>query len=330
MARMALAAGHDVTCVARGDDLPTGAVHVRADRDTDDALAGVADSRWDVVIDVARQPGHVRRAVRDLAPAAERFVFVSSTSAYVSHSDLGADEDAALHPPLPADEMSSPDDYGAAKAAGERAVLDGFGAARALIVRPGLVGGPGDPSGRTGYWGSRLASPSNVERRVLVPDAPQLPTAVIDVRDLAGWLVHAAGEGRDGIFNAGGEPMLFPAHLEVARRIAGHDGPLELVGEDWLIEHGVAQWSGPRSLPLWIADRSWYGMNARSSARARAAGLALRPLEETIADSLRWDLDHANGPGSGAGLTDDEERALLAAWRREARGAKGETTKPPG
>jgi len=64
---------------------------------------------------------------------------------------------------------------------------------------------------------------------------------------------------------------------------------------------------------LWLVDRSWYGMNARSNARARAAGLEIRPLSETLADSLRRDLDHSALPGRGAGLTDDEERELLTA-----------------
>lgn len=101
--------------------------------------------------------------------------------------------------------------------------------------------------------------------------------------------------------------------LEIARAVAGHTGPLVLAEQDWLALQGVAEWSGPRSLPLWIADRSWYGMNARSTERALAAGLPLRALSETLADSLAWDLEHFAGVTRGAGLSDADERELLAA-----------------
>ena len=312
VAEAAVRGGHEVTCVARGSGAPAGASLRRADRNDDDALGEVASSRWDAVIDVARQPGQVRRAVRDLEPVADRFVFVSTCSVYASQAEVGADESGALLEPLRADVTDSPEEYGPAKVACEQAVLDGFGPDRSVIVRPGLIGGPGDPSGRTGYWPLRFARPSNPERRVLVPSVPELPTAVIDVRDLAEWIVRLAGGGSAGIFNAVGDPVLFPAHLETARSVAGHTGPLVLAEEGWLTARGVAQWSGARSLPLWLADRSWYGMNTRSNAQARTAGLALRPLAETLADSLAWDLRHLTDLGAGAGLTDTDERELLA------------------
>lgn len=312
VAEAAIRLGHEVTCVARGSAVPAGASLVRADRDDDDALFEVASSRWDAVIDVARQPGHVRRAVRDLEPVADRFVFVSSCNVYSSQAEVGADEDAVLMDPLGADAMGSPDDYGAAKVACEQAVLAGFGSRRSAIARAGLIGGPGDPSGRTGYWALRFAQPSNPEHRVLVPEVPELPTAVIDVRDLADWLLRLAEGEAHGIFNAVGEPVLFPAHIEAARATAGHTGPLVLASEGWLAKQGVAEWSGPRSLPLWLSDRSWYGMNTRSNVRARKAGLMIRSLPETLADSLAWDLEHDGGVTRRAGLTDEDERELLA------------------
>ncbi|WP_197067861.1 hypothetical protein [Actinomyces polynesiensis] len=212
--------------------------------------------------------------------------------------------------------MSSPEDHGSAKVACEQAVLAGFGPRRTMVIRPGLIGGPGDPSGRTGYWGLRFARPSNPGRRVLVPDAPELPTSLIDVRDLAGWIIHAVGRGAHGVFNAVGDPVPFPEHIDTARRLSGHDATVVPAPQDWLVRHGVAEWAGPRSLPLWLADPAWYGMNTRSGARARTEGLRTRPLSETLADSLRWDLDHGVVPGRGAGLTDDEERELLDASGR--------------
>lgn len=336
VAEVSVRAGHDVTCLARGTGVPSGVTLVQADRELDDALSAVTrrsgvgaadgarpeavqdsgtDSRWDAVIDVSMQPGHVRRAVRDLEPVAARYVFVSTCSVYADNDQPGADEDAPLLEPLAADRMQAMEEYGHAKVACEQAVLDGFGPERSVTVRPGLIGGPGDASGRTGYWAHRCARPSNPEGQVLVPDVPELPTAVIDVRDLAQFLVHVAVGDDHGVFNALGEPVPFPEHLEVARRVAGHTGPVERVAQDWLLEQGVAQWAGPRSLPLWIADADWYGMNVRSIDQARAAGLTLRPLVDTLADSLAFDLEHQVELPHGAGLTDQEERELLAAWQ---------------
>nr|WP_274635842.1 NAD-dependent epimerase/dehydratase family protein [Microbacterium bovistercoris] len=308
-------AGHDVTCVARGSDVPPGVALVHADRDRDDALASLARTRWDAVIDVARQPGQVRRAVRALEPVAGISVFVSTVSVYASHAERGADENAETLAPLDADVMDGPEQYGPAKVACEHAVLAGFGPERSAIVRPGLIGGPGDGSGRTTYWVRRLAHPSTPAGTVLVPDAPDLPTSVIDVRDLADWLVRLAAERTAGTFNAVGDPMPFPAHLQTARDVAGHTGALAAASADWLRAHDVDEWAGPRSLPLWLADRDAYGMGDRSNARARAAGLALRPLAETLADILAATAGQdAHGlEVHGAGLTDDEERALLAA-----------------
>jgi len=303
-AASAIAAGHDVTCAARGVDVPQGATRVRIDRDMVDGLAPLADARWDAVIDVSRQPGQVRRATRRLRT--DRYVFVSTCNVYASQAHIGADESAPLLAPLDADIMTDPEDYGRAKVACEDAVREAFGADRSAIVRPGLIGGPGDPTGRSTYWPRRFAAPSNLDGALLAPDAPGLPTALIDVRDLAAWLVRLAEGAGSGAFNAQGEPHPLPAHLDAARAAAGHRGEVMTVAEDWLAAQGVNEWAGPRSLPLWLRDTDWYGMNARSTQRAVAAGLERRPLESTLADVL------SGAVVSGAGLTDDEERELLA------------------
>jgi hypothetical protein len=91
-------------------------------------------ARWDAVIDVATQPGHVRRAVRDLEPVAAHYLFVSTGNVYASQERIGADEAAERMLPLHADKMTGPDDYGPAKVACEDAVLSGFGAGRSLIA----------------------------------------------------------------------------------------------------------------------------------------------------------------------------------------------------
>jgi nucleoside-diphosphate-sugar epimerase len=309
----ALAGGHEVTCLTRGSGIPDGATHVTADRDELDALTAVTGARWDAVIDVARQPGHVRRAARALEPVAERYLFVSSCSVYASQALVGGDETVPTLEPLEADTMATGADYGAAKVACERAVLEAFGDDRSLIARAGLIGGPGDPTGRSTYWPWRFAHPSNTDGAVLVPDAPELPTAIIDVRDLARWLVDSAAGDTAGVFNAMGHPHSMPAHLAAARAAAGHTGQVVAAAEPWLLEHEVAEWSGTRSLPLWLADPEWYGMNARSIDRALAVGLSLRPLDEMLRDILTSQL----AAPIGAGLSDVDERALLAAATTE-------------
>jgi 2'-hydroxyisoflavone reductase len=282
----AIEAGHEVTALARGEagTAPADARFVTADRDRDDAFDELGDAAWDAVIDVSRQPGQVRRAVAALASRTGHWVYVSSASVYADQTTIGDDEDAPLLPPLEDDVMQTMEDYGSAKVACERFVLDGVGADRTLIARPSLIGGPGDWSGRSGYWPRRFARPSNPEGRVLVPDAPEVPVQLLDVRDLAAWLVRAAERGSAGIATAGGPTHTLAEHLEAVRGATGFTGSWEVAGEDWLAAHEVEPWMGARSLPLWLPAES-IALNAHDLSRAASLGLR----------------------------TDDEERELLAA-----------------
>lgn len=216
-----------MTCLARRESgEPAPDVHfVRADRDQADAYDPVSGERWDAVIELATQPGQVRRAAAALAPVAHRYLFVSSVSVYASHRQVDQDESAPLLAPLECDVMESLEFCGEAKVAGENAVLRAFGPDHSLLARPGLIGGPGDPSGRSGYWPWRFACLSDSDGAVLVPDAPHLPTGLVEVRDLAAWLVSCAEAGTTGVFNAGANRMPLGEHLAAARAVAGHTGP---------------------------------------------------------------------------------------------------------
>ncbi len=317
VAGSALQMGHQVTCVARGvsGTVPDGAVLVAADRTKPGAYDRVAEDEWDVVVEVSRQPGQVRSAVAALAARTRYFVFVSSANVYADHSTPGQQEDGALLPPLAGDVMESMETYGEAKVACEQHVLAAFGPRRALIARVGLIGGPHDVFDRTGYWPLRFARPATEDGAVLVPDAPALLTQVIDVRDLAAWLVDAGCHGVAGVFNATGETVLLAQHLEVARRVAGHTGSVIRADQQWLLAQGVEPWMGERSLPLWLTDPDWLGFNARDSSKARRAGLVTRPLDQTLSDTLAWELSRAPGFVRRAGLSDSDERALLQALR---------------
>jgi hypothetical protein len=151
---------------------------------------------------------------------------------------------------------------------------------------------------------------------VLVPDAPDLAAQVIDVRDLAAWIVDAATRGATGTFNATGNAVALLQHLETARTVAGHTGPVIRADQQWLLSRGVQEWMGPRSLPLWLADPAWIGFGAHDGNRARRAGLVMRPLRDTLADTLAWEKTRDPARTRQAGLSDDQERALLAALVR--------------
>lgn len=311
----ALARGHEVTCLARGTQggPPEGATHVVADRTSPTAYDDVVDRSWDAVLDTGTRPGLVRRAVEALALSTDRYLYVSTVSVYTDDSVPGADEDAPVHEPLVADELGSMEDYGPAKVACEQAVLATFGPDRCLIARAGLIGGPGDRSGRTGYWPWRFAHPATDDGSVLVPEDDGSMTALIDVRDLAEWLVLCAERATSGTFNALANARPLTEHLDLARQAAGHDGPLVPASLGWLEEQGVGIWMGPRSLPLWLPGQEYAGHATRSTARAEAAGLSPRPLPDTLTDVLAW--EETQDQPHGAGLSDDEERDLVARAR---------------
>lgn len=310
--RAGVEAGHEVTALARGEsgDVVDGVRLVRADRDDDHALTEVAGESWDGVVDLASAPGHVRRAVRDLAARTGHYAFVSSISAYADNAAGGRDEtDTPLLLPLAAETMTGPEGYGAAKVAAEQAVVDGLGPDRSLLVRAGLIGGPEDRSGRSGYWPWRFAHPATPDGTVLVPGNEDQPVQLVDARDLAGWVVRAATDRVSGPVDAVGDQHTLAEVLQTARQVVGHSGPTRQVSSAWLHEQQVAPWAGPRSLPLWLGgDDTAYPVMQRSGQRARATGLTLRPLAQTLADEL------AILPGPPrSGLTDEEQAGLLRA-----------------
>lgn len=314
VARAGLAAGHDVTCVARGEsgEAAAGVRLVRADRALD-GLGGVEDERWDAVVDVARDPGQVARAVAALRGRVGHWGFVSTGNVYADHSVPGADETTPLLAPLESG-GDAPDEYGAKKVACERAVLDGIGAERVLVARAGLLGGPGDTSGRTGWWPWRFAHPAG-PGEVLAPDALDDPAQVLDARDLAAWLVRCGEAGTSGVVDAVGPTSTLGGVLGAAREAAGAPEVRAVAADPaWLSEQGVEAWMGPRSLPLWLPFPEYAGFAARTGEAARGLGLTTRPLVETLRDALAWEETRPADAPRRTGLEDDDERDLLAAW----------------
>ena len=189
------------------------------DRSQAGAYDAVADREWDAVIDVTRQPGFARGAAAALAEHAAHWTFISSGNVYAAQDEPGADESAELMPPLESDE-STPDTYGEAKSAIELAYREALGD-RLLVVRPGLIAGPGDASGRSGYWVARAARD---DEPMLVPDILDAAVQAIHVDDLVRFTLDAIEQGRTGAFNAVGDRVSFEDWLEASRAAAGARG----------------------------------------------------------------------------------------------------------
>jgi 2'-hydroxyisoflavone reductase len=308
IARQAVAAGHDVTCLARGSVTapPQGAVWLKADRSLGAEAYAAAAGEWDEVIDVARDPVPASEALHALAHRAAHWTFVSSCSVYADASVPGAEEDAVLLPALAPDTPSTTENYGESKSAIEEATLRAAGG-QAHLCRAGLIGGPGDGSDRYGYWPARFARDG---RPVLVPAIDDAPTQVIDVRDLAAWILLAAERGITGAMNVLGEQVQFGHYLDAARQAAGHSGGVVPASVEWLAEQGVGYWAGADSLPLWLPP-AHEGFMARSNKAAVAAGLRLRPWRETLADTLADERERGLDRPRKAGLTPETEARLV-------------------
>jgi len=308
-AAAAVARGHDVTCAARGvgGEDPSGSTFVRLDREHPDwsLLGGRA---WDVVIDVARRPSWVREATDALGDRAGSWLFVSTCSVYADQSTPGAGTDAALLPPAGEDvDETDLAKYGELKVACEQTVSERLGD-RALLVRPGLIVGPGDPSGRFTYWVHRMAESATV----VAPGEPDDPVQVVDVRDLGRWLVQAAEDGLRGAFDATGPAMPRRHVLEAVADGVGTEPRLVWMPQEFLLANGVQPWMGERSLPLWLPTPEYAGLMSRDVSPALAAGLTVRPVEDTARDTFDW-LQQTPGANI-TGLTAAEQRDLLHRW----------------
>ncbi|WP_296667333.1 NAD-dependent epimerase/dehydratase family protein [Demequina sp.] len=306
-AREALARGWQVTCLARGTSgaVAPGAMLVTADRDRPGAYDAVSDTRWDAVVEVSWQPRQVREAAQ--AIAADRWVYVSSVAAYAPTRETIA-EDAPLREPVEPDAVVDGTRYDAAKV---RCELDTRAShPDALLVRAGVIVGPGDPTERFAYWPRRAADAG--DHAMIEPGGPMHPLQVVDVRDLVAWLVSAIEGGVTGAVNAVGPPMRFKDMVWLARATAVSTGARVEAPPDRLADLDIRPWKGPRSLPLWHPDD---GSGARtgyhSDARFLETGATLRPLRETMRDVLAEEIELGVDREGPSGLTREEELAAL-------------------
>jgi 2'-hydroxyisoflavone reductase len=293
----ALERGHQATTFARGKtlgDLPAGVERLVGDRDGD--LGALAGGSWDAAIDLSGYTGEAIRATgAALADPVAHVTFVSSVSAYADLRSPGVTEDAPLLGP------GSEPGYGASKADAERALLE-TASWPVLIVRPGIITGPGDATERVGYWLDRVAAGS----RIIAPAPPERPVQLADARDLARWILELAEAGATGVFNATPAPSTFHEFLDGCRSATGGDASAVWVDERDLVAAGLAPW---RDLPLWSGPEL-AGYHAVDSTRAAKKGLCFRPLADTVADVVAWRAAEG-GSWARRGLTRQREAELL-------------------
>ncbi|HVL31953.1 MAG TPA: NAD-dependent epimerase/dehydratase family protein, partial [Actinomycetota bacterium] len=303
----ARAAGHTVTLFNRGRSNPglfEDVERLVGDRAGD--LSALEGRTWDAVIDTCGYfPRLVRKTSELLAGSVHHHVFISSISAYEDVSRPGMDETTPVgRLDDPTTEEITGDTYGPLKVLCEEAVEEAA-PGRALIVRPGLIVGPHDPTDRFTYWPRRIAKGG----RYLAPGSPDRGVQVIDARDLARWIIHCVERRTTGVFNATGpqHPIPIGELFETARRESGSDASPVWVVDDFLTACDVVPWMG---LPLWLPDEpDSAGFMAVSVERAVAAGLTFRPISETIRDTLEWDRERGEPP-LRAGISEDEEVEL--------------------
>jgi 2'-hydroxyisoflavone reductase len=301
----ALTRGHEVTLFNRGETNPglfPQAENVRGDREGD--LSPLTGRSWDAVIDPSGYvPAVVRASADVLRDGVGLYLFVSSISVYADYREPRVEDD-----PLeqlgdhPVDRLlENYANYGALKTLCEAEVGGVYGD-RALLVRPGLIVGPHDPTDRFTYW------PRRAQRGgpLLAPAPPDQPVQMVDVRDLAGWMLDLVEAGRSGAFNATSPPR---AHTFGSMLDACGAADVTWVDEGFLTGHGVEGWS---DLPCWIpsTEIDHGAFQLVDVSRAIDAGLTFRPLADTARDVPEWT--------GKAGLTPEREAELLAAWEKLA------------
>jgi 2'-hydroxyisoflavone reductase len=309
----ALDGGHEVTVFHRGRTgagLFPQAAHLTGDRDQD--LGALAAGRWDATVDFcAYLPRQVRSLAAALGGRGGRHVLISSVSAYRAPAPAGYGEDAPLA------ELADPEvqevtgaTYGGLKVLCERAALDAYGTGDTTIIRPTYVIGPYDHSYRLTWWVERLARGGSV----LAPGDPADPIQVIDARDLAAWTVALLERSAAGVFHTASPepPFGFGPLLDViATEVAPAGTQLTWVDSEFLLGAGLDD----AALPLWPgASLDDASLSAASSAAALAAGLAPRPLGQSVAEIHAHEAATPTAIPDGTGIDAAREAGLLAGW----------------
>jgi 2'-hydroxyisoflavone reductase len=321
--RYALSRGHKVTVFNRGKthpgELPKEAEQLIGDRNGQlDALKG---RTWDVAVDIPTSiPVWVRDAAQILKGNVDRYVFISTISVYSDNSKPGMDETGPLAKYEGADAMKETQAtlkasnyrlYGPLKALSEAEAEKWF-PGKALIIRPGLIVGPGDETDRFTYWPVRLARGGEI----LAPGNPTDPVQFIDARDLAEWTIRMAEQGTTGIYNATGpkSTLTMAQMLDGIKKVTKTDAQLTWVDADFLAAQKVSAWS---DMPVWVPPRGdEAGFSRISIKKALDKGLTFRSVPDTTQATLDWFRKQPADRQAKlrAGIKPEREVEVLAAW----------------
>ena len=313
----ALGRSHQVTLFNRGQTNPhlfPGVEKLSGDRDGN--LDALKQRRWDAVADTCGfVSAQVRAAAKVLAGSTGHYTFISSISVYRDFRRAGQDESAPLAK-LPAGAVELIGDgasYGARKVLCEQAaetVMPG----QVLSVRPGILVGPHDDTGRFTHWVRRVAAGGEV----LAPGKPETPVQLIDVRDVASCVIGMIEQQSVGAYNVTGpdEALTFSRMLAACNEVGGNTAKIAWVHDSFLLQNGVAPFS---NLPFWIpANAETYaGFFAVDCTKARQSGLKCRSLIETARDTLLWEREavRIGSPSKRVGLSAQREGELLSSWK---------------
>lgn len=308
----ALGRGWSVTVLNRGTrPAPPGVTVARGDRTRPGGLWAIEHGSWDVAVDTwSSAPTAVRDAAEQLKGRVGQFVYISSRSVYAFPASPGADEDAPL---VEGSRDDGEVEYARAKAGGEHAAVQAFGE-RALLVRAGLILGPYEDIGRLPWWLDRIARGG----AVLAPGPPEAELQLIDARDLATWALTSAERRLAGPYNLVSPPghATMRQLLQACRDVTGSHAELRWVDPAEILAAGIEPWT---DLPIWIPPGEAYdAIHQADVSKAVAAGLACRPVVETVTDTWAWLLALGGLPPPrqdrpSLGLAPDVEARLLAA-----------------
>lgn len=317
---LALQHGHSVTLFNRGKtnaDLFPQLVHLKGDRDAQ--LNSLKGKHWDVVIDDSGYvPRHVRLSAELLAPNVHRYIFISTIGVYANFAIPSTEDSPVSKIADETIEKVDGDSYGPLKALCEKAAEKAM-PGRVVVVRPGLIVGPRDPTDRFTYW------PARAERggEMVAPDKPSDRVQFIDARDLARFVLRLAERRTVGTFNATSPPGMFTIGDVISASITAANAmarPSPAPNPVWVptdfLEKQKIQFMS--DIPVWIpAPGEYAGLNDASVERALGEGLTIRPVQQTVNDTLAWHLQRPaeNRAKLSAGLTPEREKAVLDAWR---------------
>lgn len=332
--RDALRSGHEMTLFNRGrsgPDLFPELEWLEGDRYTDlSALekAAADGRRWDAVIDTFTYvPKTVTDAMDVLLPAMDQFIVISTISVY-GNPEAGADEDAPLET---IDDATAAgitthrevgQHYGAMKARVEKAAQERF-PGRVSVIRPGLICGERDTTGRYSYWPIRCGEGG----RMVCPGDGEDFVQYIDVRDVGEFTITCAEKRLFDTYNAisPADSRTTKSMIDAAAEAAGTDPERVWMPAEFLREQSVAPW---QEMPVWLPSDQYPGRGRISVEKGLKAGMRIRPEVETGRAVLEYvrtrgpEIRAENGDEAYSqwnqrvrgGLAPEKEQRVLEAW----------------